>query len=227
MNDIRIGVLGASGRMGQAIISEISNHENCTAVGATQNDDLNALFEKCHVVVDFTNPEPLKNHLEIATKTKTPLLVGTTGLSQDRHDLIENAAKNIPLIYASNTSLGVNILLDAVKKTAAKLGDDFVVEIVDKHHKHKIDAPSGTAVSFAKAIEVGRDVKGQDIAYSITREGEIAGEHTVTFKNQSEEISFTHKAFDRKLFAKGAVTAALWLKDKKSGLYSMNDVLGL
>jgi 4-hydroxy-tetrahydrodipicolinate reductase len=227
MGNIIIGVLGATGRMGQAITAEIANTENCSSIGASQNQDLNLFFEKCDIVVDFTNPQPLENHLKIAEARKTPIVIGTTGLSDKQISAISNSSANIPIIYASNTSLGVNILIAAMKKAAGLLGDDFKVEIVDKHHQHKIDAPSGTALSFAKAIQVGRDIPSEDIKYSITREGEIAGEHTVTFKNQSEEISFTHKAFDRKLFAKGALQAALWLVGKPNGLYSMNDVLGL
>ncbi len=227
MSEISIGVLGASGRMGQAIIAEIANADNYSAIGASKNDDLNALFEKCDVVVDFTNPEPLEKHLKLAEHTNTPLVIGTTGLSDEQIAAITNAATYAPIIYASNTSLGVNILLDAAKKAATLLGDDFTVEITDKHHAHKVDAPSGTALSFADAIKAARELGDDDIAFAITREGEIAGEHTVTFKNDSEEISLTHKAYDRQLFAKGAVKAALWLVKKPNGLYSMNDVLGL
>ena len=226
MSEVIIGVLGADGRMGQALIATISNNENCSSISASKDDELDQFFSHADIAIDFTAPEALNAHLTHAIATKTPLVIGTTGLSDAQFEAIKQASKHIAIVQAANMSVGVSVLMGAVKSAAKTLGDDFKIEITDKHHVHKKDAPSGTALAFEKAIHDGRE-DDKNIEYFITREGEIAGEHRISFKNDSEEVSFTHKAYDRKIFAKGAVRAALWLRRKPAGLYSIEDVLGL
>lgn len=225
MGKISIGVLGSNGRMGQVLMREIAKTQNCEAYGATRGDNIKAFFEKAHVVIDFTAPSALENHLTFANDTKTPLMVGTTGLESPHKILLEQAAKNSPLFYATNTSVAIALLNQALAQVAEQLDDGFEIEIIDRHHAHKKDAPSGTALGLEETIKTHRPSK-TDVHFSITREGNITGEHQVIFKNQYEELSFTHKAFDRALFAKGALKAALWLRDKPAGLYGMKDLLG-
>lgn len=226
MGAVNIGVLGAAGRMGQALIAEVNTTNNCSLLSANKGDNIDHLFSNANIVIDFTAPVALENHLDNAIKTNTALVIGTTGLDEKHHEAIKNAAKHIPIIYASNMSVGVATLVGAVKTAAKTLGADFSIEIIDKHHVHKKDAPSGTALSFEGAVHEGAG-KNKQVKHTCIREGEVAGEHTVVFKNDNEEVAFSHKAKTRDIFAKGAVIAALWLHKKPAGLYSINDVLGI
>ena len=269
---MKIGVVGAAGRMGGMIIQEILIHsDECALSGATakpgsfavghdigtvagidpigieMGDDPEFIFRESDIVIDFTTPEATVHHAELAGKYKKGLVIGTTGLTKEQEDEIKNASDKAPIVYAANMSIGVNILIAAVEDFARRLNqEEFDIEIHEAHHKNKVDAPSGTALALGKAAASGRKVNLDDVAvynrhgknearkdgeigFSVTRAGDIIGEHTVTFAGICEQIELSHKASDRSLFAKGAVKAALWLKDKPKGkrLYSMQDVLGL
>jgi len=196
------------------------------------------------VIVDFTRPEVTMQHLEVARATATPMVIGTTGLTAEDELKIAEAAKNIPIIYCANTSVGVTLLSQIVSEVARILSDDWDIEIVETHHHHKIDAPSGTALALGHAAAKGRGVsldavrdsgrdgetgarKKGDIGFAVLRGGDVAGEHTVSFFGQQERIELTHKATGRIIFARGAVQAARFAATAPKGLYSMKDVLGL
>jgi len=177
-------------------------------------------------------------HVDMAVQTGTALVIGTTGLSEDQETLLHSSAGKTPILYAANMSVGVNMLMALVEQTASRLGIDWDIEIFETHHHHKIDSPSGTALALGKAAQDGRktgefvtDRTGKrnagDIGYAVQRGGDVVGEHDVTFFSQGERITLGHKATDRSLFAKGAVRAAQWMKDKPAGLYTMRDVLEL
>ncbi len=202
------------------------------------------LFEKSDVIIDFTLPEGTKTHTELAVKHKTTLVVGTTGLSPEDEQDLREAAQHTKIIYSANMSVGVNLLLALVEQAAARLDPDWDIEIFESHHKYKVDAPSGTALAIGKSAATGRgnslenladyDRHGQigardrgKIGFSVARGGDVVGEHTVFFYGEGERLELTHKATNRSLFAKGALRAALWSKDKDNGLYSMRDVLDL
>lgn len=253
---MRAGITGCKGRMGQTLIREIlagaqpgleiaggSEREGVDLSGvpgyATHNTE--DLFINSDVVIDFTIPEATRRHIWLAAKHKKPLIIGTTGLTATDEKEIRDASKECAIVYAANMSVGVNILLALVEQAAARLGPEWDIEISDIHHKHKIDAPSGTALALGKAAAAGRKVahddkkiidrtgkrKEGDIGYAVQRGGDIVGEHTVTFYGPGERIELAHKATDRALFARGALRAALWTAKKPHGLYSMKDVLGL
>ncbi len=263
----RIGIFGANGRMGRALLEVVSENDHaclsaalvraesgylaCPVGSLLGNTDINLLMQneddvfaqQNDVLIDFTLPQGMKKHLAHAVNTKTPMVIGTTGLSNDEMDLLHQASKEIPIVFSRNFSVGINLLLDLVKTTAKTLGEDVDIEIFEAHHRHKIDAPSGTALAIGEAIadakswdhnEVARYDRSHDekektqneIGYSVVRAGDIVGEHTAYFATQGERLELTHKASSRKTFAKGAVRAAAWLKNKPPGLYTMQDVLG-
>ncbi|HEY0625353.1 MAG TPA: 4-hydroxy-tetrahydrodipicolinate reductase [Allosphingosinicella sp.] len=228
-----IGLFGASGRMGQAIAEVVC-----------ERDDVNIVEDDCDVFVDFSAPDGLQRHLNIAVEVGKPIVIGTTGLGPDHQTLIDHAAESIPVLQAANTSLGVNLLAHLVREAAARLGPDWDIEIVEMHHRHKVDAPSGTALYLGKAAADGRGVdlqkvsdRGRDgnagprqdgaIGFAALRGGSVAGDHQVIFASDGERIEFGHRAESRTIFAKGAVEAAAWIMDKPAGRYSMADVLGL
>jgi 4-hydroxy-tetrahydrodipicolinate reductase len=229
---------GGTARPGSALIGQ-------TLEGLIVTDDAEALFAVSDAVIDFTRPELLAQHLDLAQRHKKALVIGTTGLEASSRDLIAKAAQSVPLVQAANMSVGVTLLGLLVKQLAAKLdAATFDIEIVEMHHRHKIDAPSGTALALAEAAAQGRDVKLSDVArksrdgqigarpqgeigISTLRGGDVVGDHSVIFAAEGERIEIAHKASSRQIFARGAVRAALWAAGRKPGLYSMLDVLGL
>lgn len=219
--------------MGQAI-----------AEAAALRGDVRLSEHRPDVFVDFSAPEAVGEHLRQARRAGKPILIGTTGLGADQHRLIEEAAAEIPLIQAANTSLGVNLLAHLVRETAARLGEDWDLEIVEMHHRMKADAPSGTALMLGRAGAEGRGVeldsvaeRGRDgitgprepgrIGFASLRGGSVAGEHLAIFAAEGERLELGHRAESRAIFARGAIEAALWLVDKPPGRYAMADVLGL
>ena len=243
---INIGVLGHTGRVGKLIVADIAARapEGLNfAGGAGRGGDGELLFEDADVLIDFTTPEATARHIWLAAKHHKPLVIGTTGLSEAQHAEMKDAAKETALLYAANMSLGVNLLLGLVEQAAARLGPEFDIEIMESHHRHKIDAPSGTALALGRAAQTGRasgnfeggafahDRSGRrntgDIGFAVQRGGDVVGEHDVTFFGPGERVILSHRATDRALFARGAVTAAQWLHGQKPGLYGMKDVLGL
>ncbi|MBL4894228.1 MAG: 4-hydroxy-tetrahydrodipicolinate reductase, partial [Emcibacter sp.] len=196
------------------------------------------------VIIDFTCPTATVLHAAYATKYGTVHITGTTGMTEEDEKSLHNAAKSVAVVYASNFSLGVNLLFYLTRQAAAMLDEDFDIEILEMHHRHKVDAPSGTALSLGHQAAAGRGValddvadrgrdgitgarKRGDIGFAVLRGGNVAGEHTVSFNADSERIELTHKAGDRAIFARGAVKAALWAAQQDAGLYDMFDVLGL
>lgn len=224
-----IGLFGASGRMGSAI-----------AEAAADRDDVSIVDDQWDVLVDFSAPEGLKAHLETALERGKPIVIGTTGLDEGHQEMIDAAAERIPVLQAANMSLGVNLLAHLVRETAERLGEDWDIEIVEMHHRHKVDAPSGTALLLGEASAQGRRVdlarvrgtatgprKPGQIGFASLRGGSVAGDHQVIFASDDERIELGHRAESRAIFARGAVAAAIWIEDKPAGRYSMNDVLGL
>ncbi len=250
---LKIGIAGCTGRMGSLLVKELlsGQWEGLELAGGTARigkdhgydffvtNDPAELFRVSDVVIDFTVPEATREHVKLAHEHQTPMVIGTTGLHSDEEVDIEHIAHEVPIVYASNTSAGITLLLELVQKTASVLGPEWDIEIAEVHHKHKIDAPSGTALSLGKAAQAGRgggdfvterqgERKEGDIGYSVSRGGDVVGEHDVTFYAAGERITLSHKATNRALFAKGALRAARWLSGKPpAGFYSMKDVLGL
>jgi len=226
--------------MGRAI-AEVAATSGATAQGVdVEGDDL-ALARSSDVLVDFSSPAGLAGHLTAARLARTPLLIGTTGLDGTHQALISDAAGEIAVLQAANTSLGVNLLAALVEQAAARLGVDWDIELVETHHRMKRDAPSGTALLLGAAAARGRGkslpevsrferdgVRDEgSIGFASLRGGSVAGDHMVVFATEGERIEFVHRAEDRGIFARGAVRAALWLAGQPAGRYSMGDVLGL
>ena len=240
----KIGIFGSNGRMGRAIAEVIAESDAILAGGADQGDDFGALAASSDVLVDFTSPSALAEHLAAAQTAGTAIMIGTTGLGPDHHAMIDAAARTIPVLQAANTSLGVNLLAHLVRETAARLGTDWDIEIVEMHHRHKVDAPSGTGLLLGNAAAAGRGAELADVAvrsrdgitgerpegaigFGVLRGGSVAGDHQVIFAGEGERIELGHRAENRAIFAQGAVKAALWLAGKPAGRYSMTNVLGL
>ena len=228
----KIGIKGATGRMGRAIAAVIA-----------ERGDAEAVADAPDVFVDFSVPQALAKHLDEAVAAGRPIVIGTTGLTPEHHALIDAAAARVAVLQAANTSLGVNLLAHLVRETAAKLGPDWDIEVVEMHHRHKMDAPSGTGLLLGAAAAEGRGVdldavsdRGRDgmgareeghIGFAVMRGGSVAGDHMVVFAGEGERIELGHRAESRAIFAQGAVRAALWLAGKPAGRYTMSDVLGL
>lgn len=250
----KIGVLGCTGRVGALVVREIQARHfgaSVTLAGGTvrpglpeKSDffithDADELFRRADALIDFTSPETTARHAWLAAKHHKPLVIGTTGLNEAQEKELRDAAKEAPIVYSANMSLGVNFLLVFIEQMASRLGSEWDIEILETHHKYKIDAPSGTALALGKAATRGRkdkekfvfDRKGErepgSIGFAVRRGGDTVGDHTVSFMTEGEIIELRHVAGDRVLFARGAVKAALWLRNQKNGLYSMRDVLGL
>ncbi len=242
---IGIGIVGAKGRMGQAIAAELASHaEARLTASADQGDDLAAVASSSDVLIDFSAPAALPFVAGAARAAGTPLVVGTTGLGRGEHEAIDAASGAIPVLQAANMSLGVNLLAHLVEEAAARLGPDWDIEIVEMHHRHKVDAPSGTALLLGSAAAAGRGVdlaasseRGRDgitgarkpgaIGFAALRGGSVAGDHQVILATEGERIELGHRAETRAIFARGAIKAALWLHGKPPGRYTMGDVLGL
>ncbi|MBN8989171.1 MAG: 4-hydroxy-tetrahydrodipicolinate reductase [Rhizobiales bacterium] len=268
MADMRLIVAGAGGRMGRALTRVISETEGAVVTGALEapgsallgkdsgvlaglpengvklSADLWELSANADGILDFTVPAATIANVAIAAERKLVHVIGTTGLSGSDMAVIKSVTSRAIVVQSGNMSLGVNLLAALVKRVAQSLDTDFDIEILEMHHKAKIDAPSGTALMLGEAAAAGRGVdlalhsargrdgitgarKAGDIGFAALRGGTVTGEHSVIFAGAMERIELTHRAEDRTMFAQGAVKAALWAKDKKPGLYSMADVLGL
>ena len=239
-----IGIYGSEGRMGRAIAAAIEAAGARLAGGADAQDDCRPLAQVADVLVDFSAPGALEEHLAAARTAGTPIVVGTTGL-RDRHQaMIDAAAAEIAVLQTGNTSLGVTLLAQLVREAAAKLGADWDIEIAEMHHRHKVDAPSGTALLLGEAAAAGRGATLAElrvdsragltgartegtIGFASLRGGSVIGDHSVVFAGDGERVELSHLAQDRSTFAHGAVRAALWLAGKPAGRYRMADVLAL
>ena len=240
----KIGIIGSKGRMGQALQQAIADSGHDYAGGADQGDDIGALATGADVLVDFSAPAALTANLEAAIAANVPMVIGTTGLEDTHHTAINNVAKHIAVLQTGNTSLGVTLLAHLVEQAASRLGDDWDIEVVEMHHRMKVDAPSGTALLLGEAAAMGRSIdlathseRGRDgqtgarakgaIGFASLRGGTVAGDHSVTFAGDEERITLTHNAENRMIFARGAVKAAGWLVGRDAGRYAMPDVLEL
>lgn len=189
-------------------------------------DAIEPAMKNCDVVLDFSSAEAIEEICRVALEHRQPLVIGTTAHSPAHRDLIEEAAKSLAIVFASNFSVGVNALFWLTRRAAEILGSEFDLEIVETHHRTKKDAPSGTAKTLAQILNEARKLDGQ-VAIQSIREGDVVGDHTVIFAGAGERLELTHRASSRETFAKGALNAARWVIDKPPGLYSMQDVLGL
>jgi 4-hydroxy-tetrahydrodipicolinate reductase len=228
---LRLSLFAPDGRMGRAIADAVSANDSVVIDG-----------DRGDVLIDFSAPAALRESLDRAISAGIPLMVGTTGLDDGHHELIREASKMIPVLVAPNTSLGIALLADLVERAARVLPkEDWDVEIVEAHHRRKADAPSGTALHLGKAVETGRAMDAREelgrsgvgltrgegeIGYAAVRGGTVAGDHDVLFLGPEERLILSHRAEDRSIFARGAIAAAQFLRDKPAGLYSMRDVIG-
>lgn len=265
---IRIAVVGASGRMGLCLIkaaeldtrttlSIATSRSGSLAIGkdagelagiGTLNikiiDDVASAIDHFDVLIDFTRPDASMEFIELCRQAGKKIIIGTTGFSEPQKDSITKAAKEIAIVMAPNMSVGVNLALKLLEMTAKVMGDYTDIEVIEAHHRHKVDAPSGTALRMGEVIAktLGRDLKDcaiygregntgerdrKTIGFSTIRAGDIVGDHTVMFADEGERVEITHKATSRMTFANGAIRASVWLNDKPNGLYDMQDVLGL
>ncbi len=246
-----IAICGANGKMGKNVNAVIESREDCKTIAGIdiftkQYADFpivetpDKLPEKPDVIIDFSNPASLDGLLEYCLSTGTALVVASTGYSDEQIQQIKNAAQQIPVFFTFNMSLGINLLVELAKKAASILGDRFDIEIVEKHHNQKIDAPSGTAIMLANAINETLDNSKNyvydrhsrrqkrdknEIGISSIRGGTIVGEHDVIFAGNDEVITLSHSAFSKRVFAEGSVNAAIFLKDQKPGLYDMSKLI--
>jgi 4-hydroxy-tetrahydrodipicolinate reductase len=264
---MKIGIVGCAGRMGRMLIEAVLATKGCQLVGGTEQpghaalgqdvgavvgakavgakigDDPEALFVKADVVIDFTAPAAAPPHARLAATHKVALVIGTTGLGAAHLDALGDASRRTAVVRSANFSVGVNLLLGLTRRAAEILGDSYDIEILEMHHRHKVDAPSGTAFMLGEAAAEGRGValdkvakrtrdghtgprRPGDIGFATLRGGDVVGEHAVIFATEGERLELGHKASSRAVFAMGAVRAALWTEGKKPGLYSMRDVLG-
>ena len=250
---IRIGIAGITGRMGRLLAEEVPAAGAALAGGTSRAGgapgllpDFGALCGASDVVIDFTHAHVARSHAQAAADSGTPLILGTSGLSPADEAAVAEAAKRIPIVYAANFAPGVNLFLAIAERMAAALPPaHYDAEIVEMYHRQKVDAPSGTAIALGRAVAAGRGTtleaagkeSGRDghtgargtgtIGFAALRGGQVVGDHTLIFAAASEQISLTHRSFDRRVYATGAVRAALWAKGRAPGLYSMKDVLGM
>ena len=266
MELINVGIAGCLGRMGKELVKQSVNDSRINFSGGfekssstyinkklsellgcntdqTVSSNPKEIFNKSDVIIDFTTPDSSLVNINLAEKTKTPLVIGTTGLPPEIFNRINEVSNQVPILQSSNMSLAVNLLFKLVEETSTILDDkNYDIEIAEAHHKHKIDAPSGTALTLGEFASKGRkrtfnDIKNfdrtktnekriiGDIGFSVIRGGEIPGEHTVSFIGSNDRVDISHKAFNRIIFVKGALEAAMFLVNKNSGLYSMKDVV--
>jgi 4-hydroxy-tetrahydrodipicolinate reductase len=265
---MKIAVMGAAGRMGRELVRAIAAQPGCSVSGAAETagspalgkdigelaglehigvavtSDAASVIAAADAIVDFTVPKASVEFARLAAKCGTAHIIGTTGFDEASEAAIASAARKTAIVKAGNMSLGVNLLVALTKQVAAALGNDFDIEIVEMHHRMKVDAPSGTALMLGEAAASGRNValaersvrvrdghtgprKPGDIGFATLRGGSVVGDHTVIFAGEGERIELTHRAADRGIFARGAVKAALWAKGRAPGLYAMTDVLGI
>ncbi|MDC3331626.1 4-hydroxy-tetrahydrodipicolinate reductase [Candidatus Pelagibacter sp.] len=255
MKKINLAISGCMGRMGQQLIKSSKKNKDFELVALTENSLINKkfhgirpelnsdiAFKKAHVIIDFTVPECTLEILKIASKLKKKVVIGTTGFNRNQENQIKKYSKEISILKAGNMSLGVNLLMYLTEIASKSLNDQYLSKIFEVHHKHKKDYPSGTALMLGKGIADGKKQNfynligkkflnkksfpyGKKINFNSLRKGEIIGEHEVKFSSGKEIITLNHEAFDRTLYSDGALTAAKWLIKKKSGLYSMRDLL--
>jgi 4-hydroxy-tetrahydrodipicolinate reductase len=264
----RITILGAGGRMGRALIRAIAETDGAALSAAIEHEGSPLLGQDAtllaglpagsvaigrdgaagiaagNVAIEFSTPAATVKHAEIAADAGTAYVAGTTGMADCDEDVLREAAERIPVVYAANYSIGIVLLTDLVRRTASRLGPEFDIEIVEMHHRHKVDAPSGTALALGRAAAAGRGVKLDDVAvrgrdgvtgarekgtigFAALRGGDVPGDHTVIYAGDGERLELTHRASGRDIFARGAIRAALWVIGKPPGLYDMRDVLGL
>jgi 4-hydroxy-tetrahydrodipicolinate reductase len=255
MKKINLAITGCLGRMGQQLIKSSKSNKSFKLVALTENKTINKkiagiklnlnteqAFNEADIIIDFTVPTCTLEILEIASKLKKRVVIGTTGFTQKEEGLIKKYSKKIPILKAGNMSLGINLLMYLTEVASKSLNDDYLSKIFEIHHKHKKDYPSGTALMLGKGIADGKNKNlynligrkflnkkkfpyGKKINFNSIRKGEIIGEHEVTFSSGKEIIRLNHEAFDRTLYSDGALTAAKWLAGKKPGLYSMRNLL--
>jgi 4-hydroxy-tetrahydrodipicolinate reductase len=240
----RIGIIGSEGRMGHALERAIEAAGHECAGGVDKGDDPAALADASDVLVDFSAPGALEANLHAAIGAGIPILVGTTGLEDKHNAALDSAAGAIAVLQTGNTSLGITLLAHLVKEAAARLGPDWDIEVLEIHHRMKVDAPSGTALLLGEAAAAGRGVdlashseRGRDghtgarekgaIGFASLRGGTVAGDHSVILAGEQERLTLSHQAEDRMIFAHGAVKGAAWLIGQPAGRYTMGQVLGL
>ncbi|WP_024326432.1 4-hydroxy-tetrahydrodipicolinate reductase [Thioalkalivibrio sp. AKL19] len=260
---IRIAIAGAGGRMGQNLVQAVDDHPDARLGAASERpgsealgetvgqegqvrlvEDLATVTDDFDVLIDFTSPQATMQHLDLCARAGKALVIGTTGLDAEQEQRLRRAAESLPIVYAPNMSVGVNLTFKLVELAARALGDSVDVEILEAHHRHKVDAPSGTALKLGRVVAetLGRDLEqdavygreGQTgardrrtIGFATVRGGDIVGEHTTLFAGDGERVEITHKASSRTVFASGAVRAAVWLAGAGNGVFDMQDVLGL
>ena len=227
MKAIRVALIGAKGRMGRAIVDLAKDDPNMEIVAQCDlGDSIERAVSDSNVIIDFSHAGTIDEVCRAAEQHRRALVIGTTGHSLEQRRRIESAAKLVPIVFASNFSVGVNVLFALTGKTAELLGREFEIEIAERHHIMKKDAPSGTAKTLAQILKAARKIDNEVPIESI-REGEVVGDHTVFFKGPGERLELTHRATSREIFARGALRAANWVIGKPPGLFSMQDVLGL
>jgi 4-hydroxy-tetrahydrodipicolinate reductase len=267
MADTRIAVLGCAGRMGRMLVADVVATAGCALAGGTvragaakggdvgeiagigrigmvASDSAERALAECDIAIDFTTAAATAEHAALAARLVKPMVIGTTGLHGPEEEAVRKAATRIPIVWAANTSLGINLLLGLVEQVAQRLGTDWDIEIMEMHHRGKIDAPSGTALALGRVAAEARGAdfpavaqRGRDgitgarqpgaIGFAALRGGDNIGEHHVIFAGAGEQLELSHRATNRGIYAKGAVHAALWLVGKPPGLYGMKEVLGL
>ena len=266
--EMKIGIVGAAGRMGRMLVRQVSETQGCLLAGATERPDSDAIGRDAGVlagvgeagiaitgdaaamiagvdaVIDFTAPDVSVRHADLAAQAGAAIVIGTTGMGPAHMESLQRAARHAPVVFAPNMSVGVNLLMALVEQVARTLDESYDIEIVEMHHRHKVDAPSGTALGLGRAAAAGRGVDLEaagrlsreghtgarprgEIGFATLRGGDVVGDHTVCFATEGERIELTHKASSRRIYAAGALRAALWTKGRAPGLYSMNDVLGI
>ena len=255
MKKINLAITGCLGRMGQQIIKSAKLDKSFKLVAITEskktikkinglnvNSNTEQAFEKSNLIIDFTIPKCTFQVLKIASKLKKRVVIGTTGFNKKEEDLIKKYSKRIPILKAGNMSLGINLLMYLTEIASSSLGKNFLSKVYEVHHKHKKDYPSGTAMMLGRGIALGKNKDfykligrkylnkkkfpyGNKINFNSIRKGEVIGEHEVKFSSKKEIITLNHEAFDRALYSEGALLAAKWLMSKKSGLYSMRDLM--
>ena len=222
---VRVLLIGAAGRMGQTV-RELAQNDSDIQIAAQCDlgDPIEPAMKNCDVAIDFSQADSINEICRAASQHGKPLVIGTTGHSQQQRQTIDETAHSVPIVLASNFSVGVNVLFWLTQKAAELLGADFNPEIVETHHKMKKDAPSGTAKTLAEILKA---VRNSEIPIQSIREGDVVGEHSVILGGPGDSLELTHRAANRGIFAGGALRAAKWIINKPPGLYSMQDVLGL
>lgn len=265
---LRIAVIGAAGRMGKNLIAAVCNNEKTTLgaaivepnsslqgvdvgelagvgkIDVTVDTSLENQLANFDVLIDFTQPTATMKNIQLCIQAKKAIVIGTTGFSDEQKQQIAEAAKQIPIVFSANYSIGINLCFKLLDVAAKVLGDDVDIEVLEAHHRNKVDAPSGTALRMGEVVAnaLGRNLKDvavygregftgarerETIGFATVRAGDVVGDHTVLFAAEGERIEITHKASNRMIYANGALRSALWLQDQANGLYDMQDVLGL